>query len=438
MININEVPLVASQLLNLRTATSERLERIRSYVRGDNKLTFLPYNTPPEMQALAKSSRTNLLELQVRNVAQQLQVDGYTNDSDPEGRIWSVWEANRLTSRQSSVYRDASKYGVGYVFTYQTDTGVPSIRSYSPLQLTAGYLEETDDFPRAALLKRNDGTWWFIDDTHVHELTKIPTRRNSRGEEISFVHTGVQWVHGSTVCPVVRFLSDSDNDDPVVGDVEPLLSVQDQINLTGFHLAVAEHYGAMGRRIIVGQIVSQLREQIVANDANTMMGIPVNPDEVQIEEFTQTDLERFIASRNHSIELMSAMGQTPVQELRSSMVNLSAAALVEGQESTERKISQRQLLHGESWEQVLTLVGEMQGVPVDVTASVRWKPSRSSRSRELISMLAPLVTQYGIPAEAVIPLLPFDASDVERFREAVTGSPEPEAPVDGEVGDVPV
>lgn len=422
MLDINEVPFVATELLTLRTSTRERLEKLRSYVKGDNKLTFLPINTPMEMQALARTSRTNLIDLTVRNIAQQLQVDNYTNPSDPEGRIWEAWEANRLTSRQNAVYRDASKYGVGYSFTYQTDTGIPSIRLYSPLQLTAGYVEQTDDYPYAMLLKRDDGSWWFADDTHVHELEKVRTRRNAQGRDVSFRHTGVTWPHGATYCPVVRFLSDSDNDDPVVGDVEPLMNVQDQINLTGFHLAVAEHYGALGRRIIVGQIVSQLRDQIVKADGGTDMGIPADPDDVRIEEFNQTDLERFIASRNHSIEMMSAMGQTPVQELRSTMVNLSAAALVEGQESTERKVAQRQLLHGESWEQVLGLVGEMMGIPLDVSASVRWKPSRSSRSRELIAMLAPLVTQYGIPAEAVLDLLPFDAADTQRFREAVTGT----------------
>src|SRR5690606_41732404 len=101
------------------------------------------------------------------------------------------------------------------------------------------------------------------------------------------------------------------------------------------------------------------------------MGIDADPGEVEFKEFSQTDLNGFLRSREATIDLMASLGQTSIHELTSSMANLSAAALEESRESPDRKIAQRKLIVGESHEQTLALAGSLLDPPEIGRASSR-------------------------------------------------------------------
>lgn len=416
---------VASEVYELRSKESHRLRRIRDHLNGTEQLTWLPVGSPNELQALARLSRIPLLQLVVKNTSQQLEVDGYTNANDPEGRTWDVWQTNRFDRKQIRVHKDLSKYGAGYVAQWQTTTFVPKMAPFSPLQMTAAFTDD-EDWPTYALLPRDDGTWWLFDSSEVYVLTKGGRRRNSRqGRAVVFDYVE-QYSHGSDVTPVVRYLSDEDSDDPVVGDIEPLIPLQAQLNLTSFHLYVAQHYGAHGRRAIVSHAIKQLRNELAASGANTLMGIDADPGEVEFKEFSQTDLNGFLRSREATIDLMASLGQTSIHELTSSMANLSAAALEESRESPDRKIAQRKLIVGESHEQTLALAGSLLDPPVefDPSARVRWKPARTRNMLAVAELVVMLHERLNIPVEPLIEHLPFDSQDLDEFSRYIRRSPD--------------
>jgi hypothetical protein len=176
----------------------------------------------------------------------------------------------------------------------------------------------------------------------------------------------------------VRYLADEDLDFPVRGDVEPNYAVQDQINLTTFSLLVAQHYGAHGQKIIIGKMIDELEKKL-RTSANTTWTIKASPDDVQVVEMNQTQLEGFIESREASLRHLSALSQTPAHELLGNLANLSAATLVEARENQRQKTVERQLVIGESHEQLLGQAGASTGIPVDPMGAAVQPGDRSAR-----------------------------------------------------------
>lgn len=419
----------AAELFGLRGKDERRLTKIKEYMRGEPKLVWLPLGTPRELQALAQMSRVNMMDLVVKATTQQMFVDGYVSDDDTASEIvWGVWQRNRWDRKQIGVHRATATYGVAYGVNMPSQNGVPSLRPVSPCSMTAAYGFD-EDWPKMALEDLGGGWWRLYDSTYTYDLTRSSGKgkkrgAKGRGADFEFV-PGSATPHDQDVTPVVRYVSDEDLDCPVRGDVEPLFTLQDQVNLITFHLMVAEHYGAHGRKVIIGRMVKELETKLVKASGNTMMTINAEPGDVNIQELSQTDLNGFLESRQSALRMMSAISQTPAHELLGNLANLAAAALVENRESTARKIQERQIVIGESHEQLLGQAGSLLGLDPDPMARIRWKPTLDQRSVQLVNVLDILANKLGVPAEALWGHLPFSSSDIRDFKKAAEGDEEP-------------
>lgn len=418
---------VVAELFELRSKDRRRIEKIRDYLANEARLTWLPLGTPRELQALAQMSRVNMMPLAVKATTQQMFVDGYVSDDEEAAQIvWGVWQRNRWDRKQIGVHKSAASYGVGYGVVMPSDNAVPSLRSVSPRTMTTAYGVDTD-WPRYALEDLTNGTWRLYDETHTYDFERAAAKnkRSGAGAATFTLVEGSITPHEQDVTPVVRYVSEEDIDDPVLGDVEPLFTLQDQVNLITFHLLVAEHYGAHGRKIIIGRMVKELEAKLVKVSANTMMTVNAEPGDVQFEELSQTALDDFIESRQAALRMMSAIGQVPAHELLGSLANLAAAALVESRESTARKVNERQIIIGEAHEQLLGQAGSLLGLDVDPMARVRWKPTIDQRAIQLVNMLAVIAEKLAVPPKALWDQLPFSASDIEEFRNQADELAEP-------------
>lgn len=419
MLTPEEAAEKASELYEIRNQERRRLDRIRLYLQGRPELTFLPPDTPRELQALALMARVPLMGLIVKATTQQMFVDGYqTLDQDTADIIWrDVWQTNRWDKKQIPLHKSTAAYGVAYgVILPAADNGAPPvIRPLSPRQMTTAYSDD-DEWPEYALEQRRDGTWWLYDSAKVYELRKLdkPVRRPGR-TTIVFEHVG-DTEHEQDVCPVVRYLADEDLDDPVQGDVEPNMTLQDQINLCTMHLLVAQHYGAHGRKILIGKMMESVEKQLKSS-ASTLLAINAHPSDFAVEELSQTQLDGFIAARDSAARFAAAISQTPTHELLGTLSNLAAASLVEVRESTTRKVAERKVVIGESHEQLLGQAGTLLGIPVDPAARVRWKRLIDARAVQFVELLGMLAEKLGVPEEALWQETPFSDATVAEWRE---------------------
>lgn len=403
---------------NVRSKERKRLEEIRSYLNNDQKLAWLPFGATPELQAISRMSRVNVADLVLKATTQQMFVDGYySEDAVTDDAVMRTWYLNKMPRKQIGIHRSGSGYGATYVVLTPGDP-VPVQRPVSPLNMTTAYDWTDEDWPQLALEDMGRGVWRLYDSTHIYVLSWTEDKRRISAEVPLNFELVDLFEHNVGVCPVIRYVADVDIDTPVRGDIEPIIPVIDQLQMVTFQLNVAQHYDAAGRKMIIGRMLDDLERELMASGANTTTLIDGDPDSVRVVELSQTDLSGFIESRRSTLELMSALSQTPTQELLGSIANLSAAALEETRESTDRKVNEREVTFGESHKQLLAQTGSIQGHDVDPFAEVRWKVTRPQRQTAMVDLLIKMSQDLNVPQEALFQYLPFSYSEIEEMRNA--------------------
>ena len=390
---------LAAEVKKIRESESTRLDLIYRYLRDDpddRRIGGLPDDAPQDVVRLARLSRVNVLKYLVSARVQGMYVDGFQTPAAPDNLDqWAIWQRNRFDARQIGVHRAAVSYGAGYVIVLPGEP-VPVMRGASPRQLTAAYGDD-DEWPRAALVKRSSTTgkrWRLIDDEAVYELAEGQAGFELANDDAIREHGATY--DGEPVCPVVRYRDTDDLDDPVRGVVEPHLALQDQINITTFGLQVAQHYGAFRQRYIIGWL-AETEKAALKMGASRMMTFEDAPGDVQVGEFSQTDLRGYIESREATIRHLATVSQTPVHELLGELVNLSAEALEAARASHQAAVDEHRIMCGEAHEQALNLAGEMTDQAVDPTAAVLWRDTRVRSLGEAAAAFGALATQLGVP-----------------------------------------
>jgi hypothetical protein len=198
------------------------------------------------------------------------------------------------------------------------------------------------------------------------------------------------------------------------------MPIQDQIDLTTFELLVAQHYGAFRQRYILGWTAESEAQQLKASAAR-LWTFEDSKDEIAVGEFAQTDLKGYLDSREASLRHAATISQTPAHELLGQMVNLSAEALVAAEASQRRKITEREMSFGESWEQALALAGRIQGVEQGSGAQVRWRDTESRALSATVDALGKMAAMLGVPVQELWEKIPgVTQQDVERWKTTVT------------------
>ncbi len=416
----------AQVMLGWRSADATRLDRLYEYIHGKQKFLWLPTSVAAEIRRIADMSRVNVLGLVVDSVAQSMYVDGYRSPKGAtEAPAWEIWQSNRLDARQLGVYRAGLSYGVAYVVVMPGEP-VPVIRGLSPREMTVVYGED-DDWPMLALEKRRSAvkgaTLYRLFDEEMVYWVSVDT---SGG--VTFVSSEE---HGAGVVPVVRFLAKSDLEDEVVSELEDLIHIQDQINLTTFGLLVTQHYGAFPQKWIAGwtpeQAVAEETDSTNAQAAirNAKAQVAANKvltfedPNTKIGQLAPADLEVYVKSRQDSLRNLAAISQTPAHALRGELVNLSAEALAAAEQAERRKITERQTMFGEAWEQVLALAAQLGGLEAAPDAQVRWKDTEARAYAATVDALGKLAQMLSVPVEELWERIPgVTQQDVARWKAA--------------------
>jgi hypothetical protein len=143
------------------------------------------------------------------------------------------------------------------------------------------------------------------------------------------------------------------------------------------------------------------------------------PDDVKVGEFEQTQLDGYIASRQESIKHAASIAQVPSHEMLGGLINLSAEALVAAEAAQRRKIVERQVSFGESWEQVLGLASELANLEASDSAQVRWRDTESRALAATVDALGKMSSLLGIPPQELWDRLPnVSQQDIERWKKA--------------------
>lgn len=401
------------EILEIRQEDEGSLELYHDYVRGSQSHPVAMDGMPNELIKFISLARINVVDLVVEVMAQSLYVDGYRPNIPDSGATeesmgWLAWQANKLDSRQTAVARGAFTYGVSYVLVLPGDP-IPSMRGYSPRKMTVVYGDDPD-WPYAALHVEPNGQWETLTLYDAEAAYRFTT-------ENGFEHVETSEYGGSTggVVPVVRFLNVEDLDDETTSEVERLIPVQDQIDVTTFGLMVAQHYQAFLQRYVIGWEAKSETERMKASASRLWT---FDDPEVKVGQFQQAQLDGYLRSREDTVQLMAVISQTPPHHLLGELINLSAEALAAAEAGHRRKINQRQTTLGESWEQALALAELEMGIPeAEVDAQVRWRDTEARSLSQTVDALGKMAQMLGIPPEALWERIPgVTQQDLQLFK----------------------
>lgn len=445
--NQTEATEVVVELVRMRRAVANRLDRIRRYIDGTERAIYMPKSATAEYRMIVEMSKVNMLPLVTDSYVENLFVEGYRRDlpgaaddllDDDEGGTqdegaWRIWQANRMDVRQSGLYASALNYGTSYATVLpgrRRGEPMPVITPYAAADLTAAYADPiNDEWPVYGLsvakgfdpaTRKQVHRVVLYDETTLYRFVTAGELEDAKA--LTFVEASG---HGLGVTPIVRWQADYGNlDGGPCGIIEPLLELQDQIDNTTFGLLIAQQYAAFKQRWAIGMKIEEDEQGAPRQPFNPgvdRMFQNESPDG-RFGEFQETNLTYYLDSRQSALRLLSSKAQLPAHALLVSdgITNLSAEALAALEAPFQRQVSEFKTSFGESDEQLLRLAAKAAGDTEgwqDESAQVIWRDTESRSLAQLADAWGKIVQMLGVPDEAVWERLPnVTQQDVRRWR----------------------
>lgn len=398
MLSAAEAVAVSADLIKGGSAEWARLRRFVRYARGKQALPWLPDDAETEYRDIARKSASNWLDLIIRSTTEGLIVDGFGDENEP---VWDRgWQANAMDSRQDALHRAVETLGYSYLIVLPSDDGGVWMRPEAATSMVVHYDDPWDEWPKYG----------------VRQITK--DRREFYDNEARYVIDGdgsgatvTATEHGLGLCPIVKMLAQLDLLGMPMGEVEPVISIQDRIVDATFSLQMVAKYGAFPQRWIAGitvptdengdplppRIKAYIDHILMAGDADTKFG-----------QFAAADLGPYVEALDAHIRHLAAITQTPPHYLLGSLVNLSAEALAAAEAGLQRKIQSRRQVLGEGYEQALRLAAAILGdesAAMDTSRQVRWRDVESRSLSQAADAVAKLA-QIGFPLQVLAKMIP--------------------------------
>jgi SPP1 Gp6-like portal protein len=459
IVDPDDVIQIATQALIMRQAEQDRLRRINRYMKNKSDPPYAPRGVNAEYRWIMKKSKRNFLPLVVSVISQNLHVDGYRPTGTTANQVagpqrpnptWDAFRANRMISRQHGVHRSVIKYGSAYTVVLpgrmstdeEQQQDVPVIRPVSPRRMTAMYADDVDDeWPQFAIEVRqvqlpknrsrvyvyvyDEDTRFILASSIISGYASIANYNLNLANPADPFLNGQAPIasHGLGICPVVRFLheTDLDGEDDMTGEIEPIIEVQDQVNFTTFNEMMAEQYAAFRQRWVTGMapVDEQGREQapfrpgvdrmLAAEDPNTRFG-----------EFGETALAPYSGSREDAIKHMSTITQIPPYSLLGQIANMSAEALAAAKDGQDSHVDEIKSNLTDSWRNTFRLTGLAAGDKDtwnDLFGTVVWRDMSTRSFAATIDGLTKVAQMLGVPEQELWSRIPgVTAEDVQAWQ----------------------
>lgn len=440
MLDEVEIKSLIADMWRIHLAELGWLDRIYEYSKGLRGRPEVPQDAGQEVKDLARLSVKNVLGLVRDSFAQNLSVVGYRSASAQENDpAWTMWQRNRMDARQAEVHRPALTYGASYVTVMPGPKG-PVFRPRSPRQILAVYDDPSlDEWPQYALemwvtekdAKRHRRGRLY-DDTNVYELDlgwltpEAQAIERSATVPVNMVSVDSVAKHGATydgdpVCPVVRFVNARDADDLIVGEVAPLIQLQQAINNVNFDRLIVSRFAAFPQRVITGWLGTS-DERL---KASSMRLWTFEDEEVKATSLPAASVTPYNDVLEEMLQHVAMVAQISPAYVTGKMVNLSAEALAAAEANEQRKLTSKRESFGESWEQVLRLAAEMDGdaaTASDSGAEVVWRDTEARTFAAIVDGVVKL-SQSGVPIDQLLDVVPgMTQQKIQSIQKSMRGS----------------
>jgi hypothetical protein len=405
-----------------------RLKRFDMYLHGHHDKPKFSPEVETAYGLLWKASTINYIPLVVGTLAQRLAVDGYRasqEEQQPDSTAWTLWQANGLDGRQHKLYTATLEYGYAYCSVLPAVGAAPvRIRPLSPRQVYCAYEDDDDEWPMFAYREEHCYGSGAACEVQLWDSAFHYTLMRSPSGVYDIVDIEA---NAAGVVPFVRFrnVDALDDDRPPMGEIEPIIHVQDQLNRLTFIVNLIAEKTSFTIKWMMG--VEIPRDPVTGEPVAPWRAMPgeiwtINADASnagsKVGEFTPDNPAALISYRDKIRRDMFSLAQIPPHYGDNEMANLSAEAFAAAEATLTQKVDERHGVLGESWEQVLRLaawhVGDIETAS-DESAQIFWRdtsPRALSQTADAVLKLQ----QAGVPVEATWLMLPgVSRQDVEEW-----------------------
>ena len=426
------IKLVEDMYLTLGRDRGE-YDLCHDYFEGKQLLPYAPRNATPQIRDLQKRSIANWIPLLVNLPAQMSFVDDYRrrqagkleergDRADNGNTEWTLWQKNRMDSRQAVVYRSVLMYGHAFVAVNNLDKANIKFDILSTRNTVAYFRDPVNDIRPSHVLtiqnyprdEKTPGSAVFWDDVYRWEL--------SYGMDGKFRVKGKPFKHGLKQCPVIRYTCFVDDEGRTMGVVKPAIPLQDRLNQATFGTNVTADFGAFKVRWAAGLVPSYKHDE----DGNMILdshGEPI-PEPIEISQsslllsddpatkFGQldaTDLDGYIRQEEQAARNFTTISQFPPLASISNLANLSAEAWAAAEAQFIRWILSLQVSLGEAHEELLRTGALASGDSAGANSyggEVRWRDMSTKTIAVQMDALGKAAQMLDVPRKGLWSMIP--------------------------------
>jgi hypothetical protein len=402
--------LAENTLIPMWKAEREKQTVLRDWARGKHLAPFKPREANKELDALLEKAPVPLIMLIVRILAQSMEVQSYIPGVDAlKDDLWKIWQGNMLGTRQKRLYKAALWGGQAFALALP-GVPVPKVRIFSARNMVAAYQDpEADEWPEFAAFSEiaspNKFHFNVVDDEKIHRIEMNPD-----GSKVAYIE---DQVHGAGILPVVRYAGDIDDEGAVMGEVEPLIPIQSNIDQTNFDRLLTQSFASWVIRYITGMAKPETDEDAarakMVLERDRLLLIE-NPD-AKVGTLEGTALNGYIEARRDSKQDLAATAQVSQKTVLGAQSNNADGADAQAAEeaSTQRKIHDYTVSFGESHKQLFRLTGHLAGLKGawdDYAGAVEWMNSEIRSLSQVADAFGKMKDQLEIPAEGLWDMIP--------------------------------
>lgn len=416
-----------------RTSNRDRLsiDELDAYYRGrPTHLPWLPEQARDEFSRLLKLTRSNVMGLVCDATAEREHVVGFLvgDSAKADSATWDLWQRNQFDAPSEQVILESLITGCAYILVApgRSPGDVPEMYAEHPTQAIVEYEPGSSRRRRAAGLKvwlddwtgklmatlyLPDAIYKFMADAPLSGAGAPPRwqPRTVRGE---------LWPAPNPLgeVPLVAVENNPRMLTGGVSEIDDVTEIQDRICKTLADRLMTQDFGAFPQKWASGfpDTDSEGNKQRIDVGRNRM--VTSDAAETRFGQWEAAALDPYSAAKREDVKDIASRTRTPAQYLLGELTNVNGETLQAAESGLVSKVMQRQVNHGDGFEDAIRLVRRAAGIEVEgEVIETRWRNPAYRTEGELVDALVKMST-LGVPREALWERWGVSQPEIDRWK----------------------
>lgn len=428
---------------------TDGLQHYDDYFEGKHNLAFATPKFRSAFGDVLAAIADNWCRIVVEATAERQGVSGFRIPTEEPGddaatgdrTAAEIWQANGMDAESVLVHTEKLINGISYVLVdpFVEDGEIPEITGEHPSQMIHAYtpgsrkkvaaalkLWQDDDGGELATLYMPDSIWKFRASAVGQSGLVLPSGESfNRWAPREVNEEAWPLPNPIGVVPVVPFENRPRMLKPGVSEIKDTIPNQDAVNKLLADMMVGSEFSAFRQRYAIGLPVEvdkvtgkPLVKFDIGQDRILLIERGKNGQQVEVGEFDVSPLANYIEAMKNRVEAIAAQSRVPAHYFGLVGQWPSGEALKSAEAGLVKKVLQKALFDGESWERVIRYAfAAMRDPRAKVQNSETIWLDPESRSEAVTVDAALKKAQIGVPWHQLMEDLGYSQAQIKRMEQ---------------------